>query len=1133
MRNKNHPNHTSLQQTLKCILCFMIFLSCNEKKKLLFEKMPGSVTGLEFLNELSEDHDRNVLTYEYFYNGTGVATGDVNNDGLADVFLTGNQVPSKLFLNEGGWKFRDVTSFSGVGGREAWKTGVTMADVNGDGRLDIYVCHSGFGTVEQRSNELFINAGIDENGDVKFREEAKAYGLDAPGTYTSQVAFFDYDRDGDLDMFMLNHANTFYSPFFNTRRLRGLRHPQFGNRLYRNDQNHFIDVSAEAGIDGSGINFGLGLAISDLNNDGWPDIFVSNDFEEQDFLYLNNRKGGFDEECKNVFAHISKSTMGVDIADYNNDGLFDVFTLDMLPEDNYRQKVLKGPDQYDKFSLMVDSGFGYQYSRNMLQLNRGFGRDSLPVFSEIGELSGISKTDWSWSVLCTDFDNDGWKDLFITNGYLRDYTDLDFLNFDVAEAIMKAKNEGKDISTKEKYQQNLPLYELVKKMPSTKISNYLYRNNKDLTFANQTNEWGLSEPGISSGAAYADLDNDGDLDLIVCNNGQPVWLYQNHTSEYLHNNYLAVKLAGTGMNRFAIGAKVFVSTNEGTQLIEQYPVRGYQSSVDYKMIFGLGNEDVVKELKVIWPDGKISRFENLKCNQVFSVDNANSIQDCTKPLRQTASLFRDVSLLTGIDFVQSENPFVDFKNQFLIPYQLSRQGPKMAKADVNADGYEDFFIGAPSGQSGVLYLQKADGKFERSPSQPWQNESACEDIGSLFFDADQDGDMDLYIVSGGNEWPAGSPQYQDRLYLNNGNGKFEKASESLPTESFSGSCVTACDYDHDGDLDLFIGTRLVPGNFPLSQSSQLLRNDSKKNIVKFSNITREAAPALVQGAMVTDASWTDIDNDGWEDLIVVGDWSGVKVYQNQRGRLHDVSKQTGLENSGGFWSRIIPADVDQDGFVDFVVGNLGMNHSFGLRNQSPLNLYVSDFNDDGKVDPIITWHIDGKEFPINSKDEVGEQLPGLKKKFLRYADYANATITDVFSPVQIQGARKLTINNTQTSLLINNKGKFFSFKPLPHETQFSPVSCIIYNDFDGDGKKDLLLTGNFFPFRVQHGRADASLGSLLKGDNKGNFTLISRKETGLLAEGDIRDMIFLQDKKRGHIIIAKNNSAVQILKTAY
>ncbi len=1127
-------NHCFNGNIIICFCAAIIGCTQQQEQKKQFQKISAAQTGINFTNTLTETPEQNILTYEYFYNGSGVAAGDLNGDGLPDLFFTGNQVPSKLYLNKGGFKFVDITKIAGVAGKDGWKTGVTFVDINGDGKLDIYVCYSGFGDDAMRANELFINNGNDKNGIPTFTERAAEYGIDAPGTYSTQALFFDYDGDGDLDMFLLNHAVGFYSPFFNTTKLRNLRHPQFGNRLYQNNNGKFTDVSEKAGIYGGGINFGLGVAASDINNDGWPDLYVSNDFEEQDYCYLNNRDGTFTDVCKKAFGHISKNTMGVDIADYNNDLLPDVVTLDMLPEDNHRQKMLQGADQYDKYNLMVDSGYGHQNPRNMLQLNRGIGKDSLPFFSEIGQLAGMSNTDWSWSALLTDFDNDGLKDLFVTNGFLRDYTNLDFVKYDVGVAMQQAMADGKDVSTREAYHRNMPLFDLLKRMPSSKVSNYVFKNKGDLSFSDETKNWGLYQPGVSSGATYADLDNDGDLDLIVCNNNEPVWIYKNNAETISHNNFIKVKLNGIDQNKLAIGAKVILTIKKKTQLQELYPVRGYQSSVDYVLNFGIGKDSSIDNVKVIWPGGKQTIVDEPAINRLLTIGEAGASpphEVAEKDNKQV--LFTDITATTGIDFVQHENPYVDFKREFLIPYQLSKQGPKMCKADVNGDGFEDIFIGGPAGQAGVLYLQDKEGHFVRSKSQPWVADAACEDIGCTFFDADGDGDADLYVVSGGNEWMYPGPELQDRLYINDGKGNFTKVENALPNEIFSGSCVVACDFDNDGDLDLFVGAGSVPGNYPINGGNILLRNDYNKltKTIHFTDITRQAAgEALFNAGMVTDAVWNDIDKDGWVDLIITGDWMPIKIFKNNHGTFTDITEQSGLKNNDGWWCKIIPADIDNDGNIDFIAGNMGWNTQFKPTATEPITTYAADFNGDGKVDPIITWFVQGKPYLFNSRDEMAEQIPGINKKFLKYADYADANIDNLFEKSQIDAAKKFYIKNVSTSFLRNNGKGVFTLTPLPLEAQFSPVNGILYNDYDGDGKKDILTAGNLFPFRVQQGRCDASTGSLFKGDGQGNFKTVNIITTGLQLQGDIRDMLEVKGKTSSVIIISKNNGAVQVIK---
>lgn len=1112
--------------------CLITIVACRRPQP-LFEQLKPDETGIDFTNNITETQENNIFTYQYYYNGNGVAVGDVNNDGLTDVFITGNQTPSKLYLNKGNFRFADITAAAGVAGKHAWRTGANMVDINGDGLLDIFVCYSGFGSAADRAKQFFINTGVNKDGIPVFTDKAAEMGLDAPGTYTSQSSFFDYDLDGDLDMFLLNHANEFYSPFFNTTRLRTLRHPQYGNRLYRNDNGHFTDVSDSAGIFGGGNNFGLGIAVSDLNDDGWPDILVSNDFHEQDYLYLNKKDGTFREVCQQVFAHMSRNTMGLDIADFNNDGLPDVMTLDMLPEDNYRQKVLQGPDEYDKYTLMVDSGYGHQNNRNMLQLHQGFAPDGLPVFAEIGQLAGVSNTDWSWASLFADFDNDGLKDLFVTNGYLRESTNLDFMRYEVAEALLEARRKGLDVSTPAGYAANMPLYNLVKKLPSTKISNYAFGNKGDLSFANKTKEWGLDEPGVSSGATYADLDNDGDLDLIVCNNNQPVWVYKNHSREKYQHHFIKIKLAGTGRNVFGIGAKVVVLTENGQQMQEMFPVRGYQSSVDYVLHFGLGKQERVKQVRVSWQAGETTVLDNPSIDAIVTVSKGGFIprDSTTAP---ATGLFADLTAQSGIGFIPVENKFVDFKREYLIPAEMSKQGPKMATADVNGDGLDDVYIGSPATQSSILYLQQPNGTFIPSPSQPWQADAICEDIHALFFDADNDNDPDLYVVSGGSEWLIPGHELQDRIYRNDGKGIFTKCSNALPLEAYSGTVVTAADFDHDGDLDLFTGASCIPGSYPLSAGNRILRNDVNKTTgeLHFTDITKTiAGDPLFTAGIVTGAVWTDLDKDSWPDLIIAGQWMPVMIFHNEQGKkLVNTTAASGLEHSNGWWCSLAAADIDRDGDTDLIAGNMGLNTQFRASEQEPLITYVNDFDNNGKLDPIMTWYIQHVSYPFNSRDEIVGQLPMVNKKFLRYSDYAAATIEKIFTKKQIDQSRKFTIYNTSSALFINEGGKF-RMQVLPMETQFSVVNAIQYHDFDSDGISDLLLTGNFYPFRVQQGRCDASIGSLLKGNGAGGFSPMSRKVTGLYVPGDVRDMVMLKGQAGNRLIISKNNAAVQVLTT--
>jgi hypothetical protein len=1087
----------------------------------LFTLLPAKETNISFVNSVIETDSLHVMNYEYLYNGSGVGVADFNGDGLSDIFFSSNESDHKLYLNKGNLKFEDITNKAGVRGNGTWGTGVCIADVNADGLSDIYVSHSGKFPDSKLKNELFINQGI-KGGTPVFKNMAEAYGLDAIGTQSTQAVFFDYDKDGDLDMFLLNHSNQTYKPFLNTKKVRSTPNMKYGNRLFRNDsknnQPHFVDVTLTSGIINNALNFGLNVAVSDLNNDGWPDIYTSSDYTEQDCLYINNKNGTFSESIRKSIKHISKYSMGSDIADYNNDGKPDIITLDMLPEDNHRQKLLKGPDEYDQYHLLLDSGYYNQQMRNMLHLNQGVAEDGNLRFSEIGQLAGISNTDWSWAPLFADFDNDGWKDLFISNGYLRDFTDMDFLKYTVANAQKESLKQGSL-----KFQ----TFDLVKKMPSNKISNYILSNNHDLTFTNKTVEWGISTPSVSNGSAYADLDNDGDLDLIICNINSPVTVYKNN-SDLLKSNYLKINLIGAGSNTAAIGAKIYIKTGNNLQYQEKYVVRGYQSSVDQINCFGLGKNNKINYVKIVWPDGKESLIENVQSNQTLTVKQNEAVIKKENIITPKA-LFTDYTAESGLDFKHHENDFIDFKGETLLPYQLSKFGPALAKADVNKDGIEDVFIGGAIGQAGKLFLGDKVGNFSPSPSQPWEEDKASEDVNAVFFDANGDGALDLWVVSGGNEYDESAPEYQDRLYLNNGKGIFNKAQDVLPKMWSSKQAINIADFDKDGDLDVFVGGMSKPGSFPFCSKSYLLRNESKGGAVKFIDVTKELAPDLEYAGMVVTALWQDLNTDGYPELLIGGDWMPLKKFKNDKGILK-YDKDSGLENSDGMWSKIVPMDVNKDGAMDFIVGNCGLNNQFKANSKQPVTVYAGDFNNDGVLDPVMCYYIQGQNYPMASRDELLDQMVQLKKRFLNYASYADVTIDQLFTPEQLSKSQKFYCKQLETSILLNDGSGKFTIKTLPIEAQFSRTWGVVVDDFNKDDKEDILLSGNFYPYRVQLGQTDAGLGLLLVGNGKGDFKAVPPYDSGLYIDGDVRNMIEIKGAIK-KIIVVKNNDKVQLLKT--
>lgn len=1095
----------------------------------LFTSLDPATIGIEFQNEIHETQNNNILKNEYTYNGGGVAVGDLNNDGLADVYFSGNQVSNKLYINKGDWQFEDITEASATKGRKDWATGVAIVDINGDGWLDIYVCYSGNTPGEgynlpvvknqpNRSNQLFINNGCKPGGAPTFTDKAKVYGLDAIGTFSTQAYFFDYDVDGDLDMFLMNHGNTFYAPFINTKKLRNLRHPYFGNKLFRNDKMKFVEVSKEAGIHGGGLNFGLSASISDINMDNWPDLYVTNDYDEQDYCYINNKNGTFREVSHQILAHMSKSSMGSDIADINNDGYADILVADMIPEDNKRQKLLRGQDDFERYQLSVDSGFHHQFVRNTLQLNRGLAADTLPRYSEIGQFSGISNTDWSWSSLLLDLDNDGLRDMFITNGYLRDITNMD--NMSRTTEVYKSARQRR---------QEVDYLSLIKDLPTTKLKNYVYRNLDGISFVNKTDEWGFDQMTVSNGAAYADFDNDGDYDLITNNLNQPVSILKNNQNEELSNNFVKLKLIGNDLNTQGIGAKIWLETEDVTIFHEVYNVRGYLSSSDLPLTIGIGKSTTVKSVKVLWPGGRKSRVNNIASNQLIELDYSQSqTDDNTFSTNPNESLLVDVTTKSGIDFRHLENSYNDFDQNKLIHYQLSKLGGKLATADVNNDGNDDVYFGGASGQAGELYLGTDNAAFKLSKNQPWVMDSLMEDMKPTFFDADADGDLDLYVVSGGRVFDSGSPLYQDRLYLNDGNGRFNKLENIMPREATSGSCVISADFDQDGDLDLFVGGRHQGQNYPYNPLSFILRNETEGGDVKFVNATSEINASLSNIGMVTDAQWTDYDGDNWPDLIVVGEWMGIKVFHNENGKLIDQVSPS-LEKSNGWWSAIQQMDIDGDGDMDYLLGNAGLNTQLKASADEPIELYANDFNNDGKLDPIICHYIHGESYPLPSRADLLGQINPLRNKFLNYASYADATIEDIIDKKSLNKIFKLQAYILESCWLENAAGELV-LRKLPDIAQFSTINAFINDDFDGDGIQEVIAAGNFYPIKPQIGMADASMGTIMQFSNN-TLTVQHDVRSRLWLDGDVRDMALLSfNNGNKRVVVSRNNDAASVFK---
>ncbi len=1095
------------------ILCIIILLSALESCRqpapdTMFTKMPSSYTHVNFKNELKETDKMNMIEYLYFNNGGGVAAGDINNDGLPDLYFTSNEFGNHLYLNKGNFRFQDITQKAGVSGKGNWSTGVTMADVNGDGLLDIYVCVVGHYKNLKGHNLLFIN-----NGNLTFTEESHQYGLDFSG-FSTQAAFFDYDQDGDLDMYLLNHSvhsSRTYGPVS----LRMDFDPYAGDRLFRNVQRngktYFLDVTRRIGIYSSQIGYGLGVSIGDVNNDGYPDIYIDNDFHEDDYLYINNRDGTFYNQLPRMIEHTSRSSMGNDMADINNDGLLDICTLDMLPDTESIRKRSGGDDDMELYLLKLNNGYYYQYVRNMLQLNLGDNH-----FAEIGRLAGIYSTDWSWSPLFCDLDNDGYKDLYITNGIYRRANDLDYIN-----ALTQKNSKG--IALNDMRNPDNMLYE---KMPLSPQVNYAFRNNGDLTFTNEAPAWGMNEKSYSNGACYVDLDNDGDLDLVVNNINGKAFLYRNNSRLFSKNHYIEFAFHGPDENRDGIGARVTLYTGGKMQMEENYTTRGFESSVAPELHFGLGQATLIDSAIVRWSGGNTEKLTGIQADRKIFLDYKNSSAPVTRHQDTTRSvtLFTQAPPIPGLQFTHTENNFSDLTREMLIPHSLSQEGPCIAVGDVNGDHREDVFFGNARGQQSVLLIQDKNG-FRKSNESLFQETANYEDVDAVFFDADNDGDLDLYVVSGGNESSGNDPLMQDRLYINDGHGNFTWKRDALPVFYHNGSCVRPADFDRDGDMDLFVGSRSVPGSYGASPHSYLLENDGHG---KFKDVTDKMNKFLSTAGMVTDACWTNIDGDKFPDLVVTGEWMPVSIFLNHDGKTLTLDDHDGLAKTGGWWFSLKADDVDGDGDMDLVCGNLGLNAGIKADSANPAELYVTDFDNNGSLDPVITWRWDGKEYPIATVDQLDRQFSSLRKKFPTYASIAGKTVDEIFPKEKLDKSEKKSVYIFQSGIFINQGNGVFTFKPFPVEAQFSPVKDILVGDFDGDGINDLLMAGNMYDVRPSVGRFDASYGWFLKGEGHDDFKAEWPVESGWFVHGETNKLARINYHGSILVIAGINNSAARI-----
>ncbi|MDH3709868.1 MAG: VCBS repeat-containing protein [Cyclobacteriaceae bacterium] len=1104
------------------IRCFVLMLlavigqSCKEPTPIispetLFSLLSPAQTGIEFQNMVIEDEEHNHLTNDMFVAGAGVGIADINNDSLPDIFFAGNQVSDRLYLNQGNLQFQDITEQAGILSDERWSTGVTMVDINNDGFMDIYVCRSVQENPQLSENLLYIN-----NGDLTFTEQAASFGISDRG-FSVQATFFDADRDGFLDMYLVNQPPSLGKRTGEVPNRLNTKTVVYSDRFYWNKGNgKFQDVTLEAGL--LNLAYGLSASIGDFNDDGWMDLYVANDFDRPDHLYINQANGTFDDQLNQGVKHISNFSMGSDVADYNNDGLLDLIVVDMVAEDHKRIKTNMGGMNPKDFWRIVNNGWHYQYMFNTLQRNNGNG-----TFSELAQLGGVSNSDWSWGPLWADFDNDGWKDLVVTNGIKRNqrYSDLEQIITDRLDSLeVVAENTGKEL------QEVINVMDFVELAPSDLIPNYAFKNNGDLTFSNMSEDWGLQTPTFSFGSAYADLDLDGDLDLVVNNMDDYAFVYRNNTSDQQPNNYLRFKLVDS-VGSPVVGARVkLLREKQIWQLGELGNARGYMSKSEDWLHFGLGPNPQADSVAILWPDGQYQALTGVKANQSLVIIKGQQAEKIPEKKQSAPKLFAEVTNQLNLRYRHKENNYNDYTKEILLPHKMSNFGPGLATGDVTGDGLDDFYIGGAAGLPGSLFIQQRDGSFSRKQLEFWEEQKDFEDIAALFFDSDSDGDSDLYVVSGGNEFDKDAPQLQDRLYLNDGFGRFSKAKDKLPEMLTSGSCVVPYDYDLDGDLDLFVGGRLVPGHYPLPAASYLLRNEGGS----FTDVTAKMAPELQNAGLVTAAVWTDYNSDGAIDIVLVGEWMPVTIFQNQGETFKNVTPSTALAQSNGWYYSIVSKDFDNDGDEDLVVGNLGLNYKYKASEEEPFEVYYNDFDDNGSYDIVLSYYEHGETYPVRGRSCSSQQVPMLSEKYPTFEEFGEASLTDIYGEY-LDNAVHYQAQTFSSCYLENQGNGQFKIRSLPIEAQVSSINNILVADFDHDGHIDLLLSGNLYASEIETPRNDAGMGLFLKGDSKGNFKAVPLTESGFFAPHDAKDMKLITVGSQGTpvVLVANNQYFLQAI----